>query len=152
MTNQAFLNTYLYATISKYTVSGVETVLTTTENSTVITGSATGLDMFATINDTVLNATDRLIARVYINCGGNHPNITLFWDGIGTDQTNSRIQTPAAGVDVSMYLPYINAVQNLNMGAHNITTSGLTLTGIPTTSSGLSTGQIYSVSGVLHIV
>ena len=120
-TSQAFISSYLYATISTYSIGGVETVIATTENSLALTGSSTGMDMIATVQDVSLASTDRLITRVYISCGSNHPNITIQYDGTGTNTTNSRLQTPVAGVDASNFVPYTGAIQTLNLGTNALT-------------------------------
>jgi len=109
---------YTYATLSKRTVGGVETVLITSDNSaitalnTVIQHTLSG---FSTTN-LFLDVTDRLIIKVYAVMVSGSQAITIQYD----NGTNAGFLFPTAAADSSTYVPYVGATANVDLLTHKL--------------------------------
>lgn len=98
-----------YAEIYKRTSGGVETLIATTDTTTSTTSNS--LEQYTAAafitSPITLNATDRIVVKIYATLSTSSVNITLYWD----DTTYSRLQLPTL-------------VTGLNTGDVTLTTIG----------------------------
>ena len=111
--------TTLYGKLFKRDTSGTETLISTTANSVALTNTQNSL-LFqsALANGIILDATDRLVIKIYAfhNGSGSLPNITLDIE----NNTASRLELPSTAVDATNFVPYTGAVKNVELGTYKL--------------------------------
>ena len=117
-----------YAEIWKRTAAGAETLLLTSDTTatsavnTVIQQQASTTNS----NNILLDTTDRIAIKIYAQVtSGPTASITLSWDS--TTESGFYLTTPPA--TIAQFIPYQNAVANVNLGSYSITSSYLSVTG-----------------------
>ena len=126
-------NYYCYAEIYKRVLAGTETLLATTENSTV---SALNTRVQQTVTavlaaNTTLLSTDRIVVKVYCVMVSSTATITLYYD----DATSARVELPPVAIDTTEF----------------ITRTVVVTSGNVTAGSTHSTDYVYKLAG-LHTV
>ena len=98
------------------------TLLSTSEESDILTTSFIQENIHVFRNETALALTDRLLLRIIVRLrgGGGNPTVELqIENGI-----ESRIEIPSPSPTRELFIPYIGAVKNIDIGAFNITNIG----------------------------
>ena len=118
------------AEIWETTSSGVDIVkLADLGPSTIITGSGSTeyIIGYNTVEKTLSAVTSRIATKVYavVSGGGSAPSISIF-QGDGSD---SRSNLPAPVVDATNYVPYTGALNDIDLGSKNITTTDVIVSG-----------------------
>lgn len=118
---------FSHAKIYKRSVSGVETLILTTENSSVTdSNDIIESTIVAQVNSTItLDITDRIVTKIYAQTISHNHDITLTFD----NNTSCGLQLPALPVAVSSVVPYTGATGNVDLGSHSLTASNVTVTG-----------------------
>lgn len=116
------INYYTYFELYKRDAGGTETLLGTSDPST-----QTSVNTLVSNNITIpitspipFLTTDRGVIKIYVVTLSSTSTVSLRVD----DSTSARIELPAATVDATNFVPYNGATTNLDMGIHNITTTG----------------------------
>lgn len=115
-------NYYTYFELYKRNLAGSETLLMTSDNSS---SQSVNTNINVTVSgflssDTTLLTTDRLVIKVYGVMVSSTANVDLKFD----DSTSARMEMPRAGVDATNFVPYIGATATLDLGSHDLMTSG----------------------------
>jgi hypothetical protein len=146
-------STYLtYAEIWKRTAAGVETLLLTSDATTTSAVNTLIQQQTSTTNPSniLLDTTDRIAIKIYAQVvSGPTASITLRWDAA----TESGFYLPTPPATIAQFVPYQNAVSNVDLGSYGVTAGYVTATGNVTGNyilgngsqlTGLSTNSIYS--------
>ena len=91
----------VYCTLWRRTNSGVETLLATTEASGNITTTEKEYDLHGYMQSSTMTTTDRLVFKANGLTSSGSPLITVFFDGVGTSQTNAGFGLPGQSVITS---------------------------------------------------
>ncbi len=120
-------NYWTYAVVLKRSLAGTETVIDTTEISTV-----TDLNTLQNVSVSFLIAsnislltTDRLVVKIYARMQSSTASIDLYYD----DATYARLTIPSSSVDATNFVPYVGATKDLDMGVFDVTADSLRVTG-----------------------
>jgi hypothetical protein len=125
-------NYYTYFELYKRTSGGVETLLGTSDNTTV-TAVNTAVQQTTTLyltSDATLLATDRLVIKMYAVMLSSTATITTRFD----DATNARLTTPSSGVDATNFVPYTGSTQSVDIGDNTLSCNKIDINGSNTTS------------------
>ena len=97
-------------------------LLFTSEESSILTTTLSGIDIHMIVDEAPLNLTDRLTIQLIANIAGagGDPTVEVQIEG----DSASRVELVVPGANVGTFLPYTGAINNLNTGVYNITTSG----------------------------
>jgi hypothetical protein len=97
--------------------------------STVLVGSGSTeyIIGYNTVEKTLSSVTSRIATKIYavVSGGGSAPSISIF-QGDGSD---SRSNLPAPVVDATNYIPYTGALNDVDLGGKNITTTDIIVSG-----------------------
>jgi hypothetical protein len=96
----------------------------TTEMSPPITTSETGYDLHYIQNNsyTMASPSSRIVARVWENSVAT-PTIVLVVGG----ESDAHLSLPSSSIDVTSFVPYSGAINNVSLGSHTI--QGASFTG-----------------------
>jgi len=122
VTSDGTKDTTLQAKIYKVNSSGENPVLlVTTEESTILTSSFVQENIHIFGSEVALDLTDRLLLRIIVRLsgGGANPTVELQIE----NGVESRLEVPSPSPTKELFIPYIGAVKNVNLGVWNITTS-----------------------------
>lgn len=107
-------NYFVFFTLSKRNLAGMETLLLTSDNSsqsalnTIIQQTVTADNL----SDITLLATDRLVLKIYAQMVSSTANVTLRYD----DATSARFTLPFVSMDASNFVPYVGATADIDLG------------------------------------
>ncbi len=92
-------------------------LLFTSEESSVLTTTLSAVDIHMAVDETDLNLSDRLTIQLIANIAGSggNPTVEVQVEGI----TASRVELVVPGANVGTFVPYLGAIRNLDIGAHN---------------------------------
>lgn len=109
---------YTYAVIYKRNLSGTETAIATTNNSSSVSANTVQSVSVSAVSPTDISVltTDRVVVKVFAVMVSGTANISIYYD----DATDSRLAFPSALVDASNFVPYNGAVKDL-VSAFSIT-------------------------------
>ena len=112
------------------TSAGVDVVkLADLGPSTVLVGSGSTeyIIGYNTVEKTLSAITSRIATKIYavVSGGGSAPSISIF-QGDGSD---SRSNLPAPVVDATNYVPYVGALNDVDLGIKKITTTDIVVSG-----------------------
>lgn len=95
-------NYYVYTELYKRTSGGTETLLGTSDTtSPSAVNTRVQQDMTIELaSNTSLNATDRLVAKLYVVMSASTATVTLYYD----DATSARIELPAVAIDAATFV------------------------------------------------
>lgn len=116
--------TYVFAEIWETSSNGTDIAkIGTTENTPILTSTKTEYDIvFVDDNVYTLNSTaSRIDLRVIATATAGSATSVFIYCG-GTD--DSHISLPGTQVTINNFVPYTGAINPLDMGAHNMTTTG----------------------------
>ncbi len=138
-------NYYTYVELYKRTSGGSETLISTSDNSTPISiNTIQEIDIQALITSNInLDITDRIIIKIYGVMLTSSATITVSYD----DSTSARLELPATLVDISNFVPYQGAGQNVNLGNYNLNASTIIANKISATTITATTLQSNIISG-----
>lgn len=135
---------FIYAEFYKRTEpGGVETLLATSDNSALLTGSNVGYTLhFTLLDDEILNDTDRLVVKFYGSPAGtgSDPTATLYLEGANASRIDIHTTTSSWMLNLENII-YVNGAGNdsnagKNMGTPKLTiAAGLTAAALQTPSS-----------------
>ena len=127
---------YTYARIYKRNLAGTETLLITTDQTSITTLQTLIQQTVVAYNSSLINllTTDRIVTKIYAVASSSTTNILLQWD----DTTDGAINLPVPTPSVATFVPYTGAVNNVDLGSYSLTTTG-------NVSGGnlLSTGSVF---------
>lgn len=109
----------LYADIYRRNSTGVETLIGHSEDTGTLSATEIEYDIHLPLSSPyILNLSDRIVAKIIANVTGvgAAPTVSLF---IG-DSSDSHLSLPSQAVDVSNFVPYSGAANNLNMGIYDV--------------------------------
>ena len=132
-------DTTLFWRLWQNDTTGNMNLLFTSEESSILTTTLSAINIHMTVDETDLNLSDRLTVQLVANIAGagGNPTVEVQIEGV----TASRVELVVPGANVGTFVPYSGAIRNLDLGAHNFTTTGSYvgdgsfLTGITTTES-----------------
>jgi len=112
----------MYGKIYKRSTLGVLTLIGQTETSEFISGVESDFSIHFSTDTLMLTAGDRILAEAYydVSGGGVDPDVEIYFGGT----TYSHLALPAPAVSILDFVPYVGATALLNMGSHDITTTG----------------------------
>ncbi len=122
VTSGSAKDTALYFKLWKIDSSGANHVLIgTSEDSNTLTDSFVGSVIHLELDDTLIELTDRLILQAYVDISGSGstPTVELQIEG----DSGTRIEINVPGVNIATFVPYSGAVNSVDLGKYNITTS-----------------------------
>jgi hypothetical protein len=122
----------VYAEFWEANSAGTDIALIGTSSQTpALTGANVEYRLFFTTANpyTMASAASRIVCRVWTITTGA-PTVNLFVGGT----SDSHITLPSNTVDATSFIPYTGAVLDVNLGSHNVTTTG-SYTGLTTTQS-----------------
>jgi len=143
---------FTYAEIWKRTAAGAETLLLTSDATTASSINTLIQQQTSTTNNSniPLDTTDLIAIKIYAQvASGPTSSITLRWDS--TTESGFYVPTPPA--TIAQFIPYQNAVSNVDLGSYGVTTGYVTATGNVTGNyilgngsqlTGISTNSIYN--------
>jgi len=122
----------IYAEIWEVNSSGVDVAkIGTTSNSPNLTSTIQSYDLtFSTSNAYLLSSTSsRIVTKVYVigQSSGSQATINLYY---GSTTYDSSTFIPTGSVDVTSFVPYTGAVNNVNLGANSLTATSLNVAGL----------------------
>lgn len=102
---------YTYAVIYKRNLSGTETAIATTNNSSSVSANTVQSVSVSAVSpaDISVLTTDRIVVKVFAAMVSGTANISIYYD----DATDSRLAFPSALVDATNFVPYNGAVKDL---------------------------------------
>lgn len=102
---------YTYAIIYKRNLSGTETAIATTNNSSSVSANTVQSVSVSAVSPTDISllTTDRIVVKVFAVMVSGTANISIYYD----DATDSRLAFPSALVDATNFVPYNGAVKDL---------------------------------------
>lgn len=109
---------YTYAVIYKRNLSGTETAIATTNNSSSVSANTVQSVSVSAVSQTDISVltTDRIVVKVFAVMVSGTANISIYYD----DATDSRLAFPSALADATNFVPYNGAVKDL-VSAFSIT-------------------------------
>ena len=116
-------NYWTYAVVLKRNLAGTETVIDTTELSTVTSENTlqnVSVGFLVTENISLLSS-DRLVVKIYAQMQSSTSDVDLYYD----DATYARLTLPSASVDATNFVPYVGATKDLDMGFFDVTADSL---------------------------
>jgi len=95
-----------------------EVLISTSEYSDYLTNDRKSLDIYTYINETFLNNTDRLRIKGYafVDGLGSAPDVEAYIQG----DSHTRIELPVGAVSIEKFVPYENAIKDVNLGSNNL--------------------------------
>jgi len=118
-----------YAEIYKRSSGGTETLLQTSDLTTLVSTNSV-IQQFVTFifaTNTTILTTDRIVVKIYAQMiSGVNRNITLFYDAT----TNSRLELPSVGVNISGLVPYTGATADVDLGLFGLTADTIDITSL----------------------
>jgi len=110
-------DTTLFWRLWQNNTAGNMVLLFTSEESSILTTTLTGIDIHMTVVESALNLSDRLTIQLIANIagGGANPTVEVQIEGASA----SRVELVVPGANVGTFVPYLGAINNLNLGAHN---------------------------------
>ena len=127
----------LYWTLVERKADNSEVVIATSANSNTITSKASYEVPLVLSADYQPDIDSRIVGKIYANVSGsgNNPEVTIYYEGTSTSHweipTNTEILQ-------NMFIPYTGATADVNLGSHNITTTG-------TLGAGAITGTSFTI-------
>ncbi|MHA1853872.1 MAG: hypothetical protein ACTSUF_10270 [Candidatus Heimdallarchaeaceae archaeon] len=113
----------VYWTLIERKADTSEVVIATSSNSNIITDKESYLVPLQLTDDYIPDSGSRIIGKLYadVSGGGNAPTIRIYYQG----ETSSRWEIPAnSEIFQNIFVPYSGAVQNVDLGDKDITTTG----------------------------
>jgi len=98
-------------------------VIATSSNSNEIDGKATYLVPLQLVDDYIPDSGSRIVGKLYadVSGGGSAPTARVYYQG----DTSSRWEIPAnSEIFKNIFVPYDGAVQNVDLGSNDLTTTG----------------------------
>jgi len=117
----------VYWTLIERKADTSEVVIATSSNSNIITDKESYLVPLQLTEDYIPDSGSRIIGKLYadVSGGGNAPTIRIYYQG----ETSSRWEIPAnSEIFQNIFVPYSGAVQNVDLGDKDFTTTGSTTT------------------------
>lgn len=136
-------NYYCYAEVYKRVLAGTETLLATSDNSTLSAlNTRVQQTVTATLSSNVtLLATDRIVVKCYVVMSSSTATVTLYYD----DATNARIELPPVSLDATTLVTI--ATNQTITGTKTFTT--LELGHATDTTISRSTAGVIAVEGIV---
>jgi len=127
-----------------------EVVIATSSNSNIVTDKATYLVPLQLSGDYIPDSGSRIVGKLYadVSGGGGAPTVRAYYQG----NTSSRWEIPAnSEIFQNIFVPYEGAVKDIDLGAHNLTTTGTLTAGAATFDStlALASGSITDITGAI---
>ncbi|MHA1343361.1 MAG: hypothetical protein ACTSQG_05210, partial [Promethearchaeota archaeon] len=100
-----------------------EVVIATSSNSNSLNGKSTYLVPLQLTEDYIPDSGSRIVGKLYadVSGSGNAPTIRVYYQG----DTSSRWEIPAnSEIFQNIFVPYNGAVQDVDLGSYNFTTTG----------------------------
>ena len=99
-----------------------EELIATSGYSNALSDVRTKLDIWSYMEEKAINSTDRIRVKgyAYVSGGGSAPSVEAYIQG----DSNTRLELPVGAVSVENFVPYTNAVKNVDLNSKNITTTG----------------------------
>jgi len=100
-----------------------EVVVATSSYSDLITNKAVFHPVIVLSQDYEPDSGSRIVGKLYasVTSGGSDPEITLYYNG----NLNSHWEIPANNeIFQNIFVPYSGAVSDIDLGSHNLTTTG----------------------------
>ncbi len=114
-------NTQLFADIYTRTTGGVETLISTTALSPVLTAIQSAYIIQGAIPTGIITtSTDRIVTKVRVQVSSGSVTVVLQVE----DNTSARTELPSATVDATNFIPYTGATLNVDLGSKTLTTTG----------------------------
>lgn len=115
----------IYAKEYKRSVSGVETLIATSDISSALTLYESEVQISAVLTQPIsMELTDRLVHKVVVVSQSGAPEVSIVIGGIGNNATWAGVSFPAPTIDIANFIPYTGATQTLDLGVHSLTTTG----------------------------
>jgi hypothetical protein len=129
-----------YFTLVKRNLAGTETVLLTSDLTSVVNFNTLIQQTAGAINTSsiTLLTTDRLAIKIYAYTTSGTDSIRLFWGNI----TDSGFTLPLSPPSISTFVPYQNATANVELGTHGLTANYVSTSGTVINSNISTTGNI----------
>lgn len=137
---------FTYAEIWKRTVAGAETLLLTSDVTTTSAVNTVIQQQAPTTNasNIPLDTTDRIAIKIYAQVvSGPTATITLRWDST----TESGFYFPTPPATIAQFVPYQNAVGNVDLGDYGLTAGYVTATGNVIAGNLATSGSGGNISG-----
>jgi len=100
-----------------------EVVIATSSNSNELNGKTSYIVPLQLTEDYIPDSGSRIVGKLYadVSGSGNAPTIRVYYQG----ETSSRWEIPAnSEIFQNIFVPYNGAVQNVDLGNKNLTTTG----------------------------
>lgn len=140
---------FIYAEFYKRThPAGVETLLATSDNSALLTGSNVGYTLhFSLLSDEILDATDRLVVKFYGSPSGvgTDPTATLYLEGTNSSRIDIHTTTSSWMLNLQNII-YVNGAGNDSNDGKNMGTPKLTI------AAALTAAALQSPSAIKIVV
>jgi len=136
-----------YAEIYKRTTGDTETLLLTSDvTSTSALNTLIQQSVSATNSTNIpLNVTDRIAVKIYAQIiSGANSNVTVRWDAA----TSAGFNLPAPPTSITQFIPYQNAVANVDLGSFGITAGYVSATGNVTGANVVTGGWVTATGNV----
>ena len=101
---------------------GDEVLVVTSEESKILTTDFSQEEIHVFGNEMALGSNDRLLLQIIIGLsgGGSNPTVEIEIE----NGVESRIEIPSPSPTRELFIPYIGAVKNVDLGANNFTIDG----------------------------
>jgi hypothetical protein len=121
-----------YSELWKRTSGGTETLLLTSDLSTPTALNVTIQQAVVMLNTNTitLDLTDRLAVKLYGYTNSGTDSITTIWGGT----TDSGVELPTPPASSTQFVPYQNAIANLNLGTKSISANNANLGNLTTSN------------------
>jgi len=142
-------NYWTYAVVLKRNLAGTETVIDTTEISTVTSENTlqnVQVGFLVTSNISLLT-TDRLVVKIYAQMQSSTASVDLYYD----DATYARLTIPSSSVDATNFVPYVGATKDTDLGVFDLTADSLKVTGGLNTQFLKADGSLTTLSATSPI-
>lgn len=120
-------NAQFYYEVWKCNAAGTDIeLISTSEYTNILTNARTDYRIWALSDETSFNYSDRIKIKgyAYVTGGGSAPTVEAYIQGA----SNTRLTIPVGGISIERFVPYTNAVMDLDMGAYDISAHDGTFT------------------------
>lgn len=140
--------TFLYGVVNEISATGTFIgQIASTTNSALLTGTTQDFDLDAVLAEpyTLQSSSSRVQANVIASVSGAllAPTVQLYYGGTSGD---SRLEIPGPDIDSQNFVPYTGATKALNLGANNLSTTGVFNAGSSTVTGTASAANINATT------